>query len=249
MGTLASAAFDRIAEDYDEIWTRSTIGQLQRAAVWRYVDPWVKAGDKLLDIGCGTGEDALHFTQRGAQVEGIDASLNMVRMARTRGVQARRLAIESLCELSGTFDGIISNFGALNCVHDLKSVASALGRLIRPGGYLAICVMGACCAWETIHFFRRGDFQNAFRRWRRENIRSALGVPVAYRSVNQFRRAFRDQFKLTTWHGIGICVPPSYVNGLSEALLAQLGELDARINSWPLLRALSDHRLILFERL
>ncbi len=249
MATLAGAAFDRIAEEYDEIWTRSAIGQLQREAVWHYLDPLVKAGHKLLDLGCGTGEDALHFTQRGADVQGIDASLNMVRIARARGVQAHSLALESLCGLTGTFDGAISNFGALNCIRDLKSVASALGRLIRRGGYLAICVMGACCAWETIHFSRRGDFHNAFRRWQREDVRSALGVQVTYRSVNQFRRAFRDQFKLTSWHGIGICVPPSYVNGLSEALLAQLGELDARINSWPLLRALSDHRLILFERL
>lgn len=248
MGTLASAAFDRIADEYDEIWTRSTIGQLQRAAVWRHVDPLVKAGDKLLDVGCGTGEDALHFTQRGAEVQGVDASLNMVRIARARGVQARQLAIESLCELSGTFDGAISNFGVLNCIHDLKSVAFALGHLIHPDGYLAICVMGACCAWETIHFLSRGDFQKAFRRWRRESVRSAIGVPVIYRPVNKLCEVFRPQFRVIDWYGIGMCIPPSYLD-LSEATLARLGRIDDRIGGWPLLRALSDHRLILFERL
>jgi SAM-dependent methyltransferase len=248
MGALAGAAFDRIAEEYDEIWTRSTIGQLQRSAVWRHVDPLVKAGDRLLDIGCGTGEDALHFMQCGAEVQGIDASLNMVRIARARGVQTRQLAIEAVCELAGTFDGAISNFGALNCVRDLTTVASALGCLIRPGGYLAICVMGACCAWEIIHFLRRGTFQNAFRRWRRENVRSTIGVPVSYRSVNELCEVFRPQFEAIQWYGVGIWVPPSYVH-LSEAALRFAGKIDGHISDWPLVRALSDHRLILFERL
>lgn len=249
MGALAAAAFDRIAHEYDAIWTRSTIGQLQRVAVWRHVDPLVRPGDRLLDIGCGTGEDALHFMQRGADVQGIDVSEEMVRKARTRGVEARQLAIEALSGQAGKFDGVISNFGALNCVNNLEDVAVTLGRIIRPGGYLAICVIGACCAWEVAYFIQQCDFKKAFRRWRGAGVSSAMGVHVSYRSVNSLCRAFRNQFKLMGWYGIGICVPPSYVKDLSERTLATLGKADARIAGWPVLRVLSDHRLLLFARL
>jgi ubiquinone/menaquinone biosynthesis C-methylase UbiE len=225
------------------------IGQLQRAAVWRYIDPLVKSGDRLLDIGCGTGEDAVHYMRRGARVTGIDVSEEMVRVARSRGVQAQRRAIEALSEQSGQFDGAISNFGALNCVRDMENVAVTLGRIIRPDGYLAICVMGACCAWEVGHFLRRGHFKQAFRRWRRGGVRSAMDVHVSYPSVSKICRSFRSQFERMAWYGIGICVPPSYVRDLPEPLLTQLGKIDARIANWRPLRALSDHRLVLFKRL
>ena len=247
MSALAGAAFDRIAEKYDAIWTRSTIGRLQRAGVWRRIDPLVRAGDRLLDMGCGTGEDALHFMKCGAEVEAIDASEKMVRIARRRGVQARRLAIEALSGRAGQFDGAVSNFGALNCVRNLDGVAAALGSLIRPGGYLAICMMGACCVWEAGYFLRRGDLRKAFRRWR--GVQPAMGIHISYRSVNQLRRTFQRQFKLTNWYGIGVCVPPSYVENLPETTLRWLGKIDGHIDGWPLLRALSDHRLLLFERL
>lgn len=249
MGTFAGAAFNRIAAEYDSIWSRSTVGRLQRAAVWRRIDPLVKAGDRLLDIGCGTGEDALHMMGLGAEVQGIDASEEMVRKARARGVQARQLAIEALSEQAGTFDVAISNFGALNCVCDMEGMMPALGRLIRPGGYLAICVIGACCAWEVGYFLRRGAIRKAFRRWGGEDALSSIGVHVHYYSVKKLRRTLWPEFELTGWYGIGLCVPPSYVTHLSDTRLTSLGSIDTYVAGWPLLRALSDHRLLLFKRL
>ncbi|HEY7303738.1 MAG TPA: class I SAM-dependent methyltransferase [Bryobacteraceae bacterium] len=249
MGVVAGLAFDKIASAYDALWTTSTVGQLQRAAVWHRVDPLLKRGETVLDLGCGTGEDALHMMARGVRVRGIDASREMVRVARARGVNAQHLAIESLTEMHGPFDGTLSNFGALNCVPDLEFVTASLGRLIRPGGFLAICVMGCCCAWELSYFLRRGEAKKAFRRWHREGTVESLGVRLTYPSVRHLRRIFRPQFKLTGRYGIGLCVPPSYVNQLSETTLALLSRIDVRIAACPVIRALSDHQLLLFERI
>jgi ubiquinone/menaquinone biosynthesis C-methylase UbiE len=245
---MSAAPFDGIAERYDAIWTRSIVGRCQRAAVWNWLDPLVGAGHDILDIGCGTGEDALHFQKRGAHVLALDASAQMVRIARSRGVDARQLRLESLGEIGGRFDGAISNFGVLNCITGLTTLARSLARLILRRGFLAICVMGRCCAWEILHFLRRGDPNAAFRRFRRAGAHSSLGLQIHYPSVSALTRVFRPAFKLLRWTGIGLCVPPSYIDRLSVGAVTRFAAMDRRIASWPLLRAFADHRLLLFQR-
>src|SRR5262249_8401417 len=151
-------------------------------------------GDTLLDIGCGTGEDALHLMSCGVRVRGVDASPEMTRIARSRGVHATRLAVEHLEHLKGSFDGAISNFGALNCVRDLDAIRAPLAGLIRPGGSLAICVLGRFCLWETAWFLLHGHPRKAFRRWNPRGGTSSLGVRVYYPSISQLRRALHPDF-------------------------------------------------------
>ena len=248
MAACASSAFDGIAASYDAIWTHSAIGRHQRQAVWQHLDPLVRNGDTILDLGCGTGEDAVHVEKLGATVLGIDASQAMVRAACARGVNARQVAIESLSALGGNFDGAISNFGALNCVRDLSGVGRELARLIRPGGYLALCLMGPCCAWEIAYYLHRRDVKRAFRRWRRDGELASVGVRVHYPSAAHVRRAFSPHFRLVRWAGIGLCVPPSYVEAFPETVIARLATLDSYTAGLPLFRSLSDHRLYLFTR-
>jgi len=245
---MTGTAFDKLAERYDQIWSRSAIGHYQRDAVWRVLDPLVRSGDSMLDLGCGTGEDALHFLSRGVYVHGIDASAEMVRVARARGVDAQRLALESLEKLHGSYDCAISNFGTFNCVQRFDRVASALAQLIRPGGFLAICLMSPSCIWEIGYFLGRANPSKAFRRWRPDGCPSAIGIQVYYPSTKRLAHTFRD-FKLTQWRGIGLFVPPSFVSELSEPAIAKLAALDRHVAHWPFLRAWSDHRLLLFRRI
>lgn len=246
---MSAAPFDRLAQRYDALWTKSLVGRCQRQAVWSCLDPLIKPGDEILDLGCGTGEDALHFEKLGARVLGIDASAKMVRIARGRGADARQSRIESLESLGGGFDGAISNFGVLNCLRNLETVARSLARFVRRGGFLAICVIGRCCAWEICHFSRRGDFRTAFRRCRRDGAPSSLGLQVTYPSIRTLTAVFRPAFQLIGWTGIGLCVPPSYISDLSQRQVTRLARMDRRLAHWPLLRALADHRLLLFKRL
>jgi ubiquinone/menaquinone biosynthesis C-methylase UbiE len=242
-----TAAFDQLASDYDRLWTRSTVGRLQREAVWRRIETLFEPGQTVLDLGCGTGEDALRLMEAGLQVRAIDASPEMVRIARDRGVDAEVLPIENCGLLSGTFDAVLSNFGALNCVEVLESLRMPLARLVRPGGYLAICVMGRFCMWETAWNLFHRQPGKAFRRWKKSAM-SSLGIRVFYPSKQDLERAFRPQFTLVNSCGIGWCVPPSYVTGLSDVVLQKLDAVDRRVAHWPVLRALSDHLLFVFVR-
>lgn len=175
----SGAAFDQLAPTYDAAWTNSTRGRAQRDMVWREIHGLFRPGDRVLDLGCGTGEDALHLDGQGIRVHAIDASPEMVRKAQARGVTAQVLRIEDLVQLEGSYDGAISNFGALNCVSDLRAVGAGLARLIRPGGWLAICLMPRLCWTEILRF--------EFRRWQR---RAAWrGIHIYYPSTRQVARA------------------------------------------------------------
>jgi hypothetical protein len=63
------------------------------------------------------------------------------------------------------------------------------------------------------------------------------------------KSALKGHFKLLSWYGIGLLVPPSYIQGLSAPVLARLGAIDRQVAHLPVLRAVCDHRLFLFERL
>ena len=242
-----TGAFDQLAPQYDQLWTRSAVGQIQREAVWRHIGALVQPGRSALDLGCGTGEDALRLMRAGLSVRAIDASREMVRIARDRGVDAEMLSIEDCGHFEGSFDIVLSDFGPLNCVEDIESLREPLARLVRPGGYMAICVIGRFCVWETAWALLRRQPAKAFRRWRK-SVMSSLGVRVFYPSTNQLKAAFRPRFRLVSRCGIGLSVPPSYVTGLSSGVLQKLDAFDRRIAHWPLLRGWSDHRLFVFVR-
>jgi ubiquinone/menaquinone biosynthesis C-methylase UbiE len=241
------AVFDKLAAQYDALWSDTAIGKAQRQAVWHYVDPLFRKGETILDVGCGTGVDGEHYLRRGVIVHGIDASAQMVEVARQRGVAAVHCPIEELSHLDLQLDGALSNFGAVNCVNSLAQVAQPLARMIRPGGYLPLCVLNRFCAWETSYFLSRADTRRAFRRWS-GHAASSIGATVCYPSSTDIYSVFCGPFEPVASYGIGIAVPPSYVSFLSAGQVNWLARIDFRIAHWPLFKSLADHRLYIFRR-
>jgi SAM-dependent methyltransferase len=175
--------FDALAHSYNALWTDTPRGRDQRAAVWREIDGLFRAGDRVLDLGCGTGDDALHLAELGIEGFGIDAAPKMVDVARGRGVNASLLAIENLYRLNGSFSGAISNFGALNCLADLGPVAAQLAGLVQPSGPVAICLMGRFCLTGWRHAIKRWFGRTQWR-----------GINVYYPMSRQIRAAFAPWF-------------------------------------------------------
>ena len=243
----AAAAFDTLAARYDQLWTESAAGRAQRELVWRQVDPLFPPGARMLDLGCGTGADAAHYAARRVVVDAVDASPAMIERARGRGgFTARVLAMEQLASLEGAYDGVLSNFGVLNC-GQIEDLPRALARLVRPGGTLALCTIGRFCAWETAYYGVRGECRKAFRRIS-GSASSSLGITVRYPTVRELAAAFAPEFRLRRWMGIGLAAPPSYV-ALPRRVVEALGALDRGLARLPLLRAAADHRLLIFVRI
>lgn len=270
-------AFDRIAANYDDDFTASLIGRLQREAVWRHLDALFSTGDRILDLGCGTAADAIHLARRGLDVEAVDVSRRMIAEAQRKiaaeklaaRISTRVLAIEDLAAWDGsdgdtqdrpsdraTFDGVLSNFGAMNCVQHLRPAALALSRLIRPDGHLVLALIGRFCLWETAFYGLQGRFAKAARRWRNggraaASLDGSAEFTVYYRPVREVVEAFRPAFRLERRSGIGIVVPPTYLESHARRVpnLMSLGtRIDRAISAWPACRAAADHTLLVFRR-
>lgn len=246
MISVQKTGFDKIASRYDALWSDTAVGTAQRFAVWSRVDRVFKKGDFVLDLGCGTGLDALHFQTRDVRVYGIDSSPEMVEIARKRGIPASCCAIQDMQYSEVFFDGVISNFGALNCLESLSSIARSLGQMVRAGGHLALCFLGKVCAWEVAYYLLTGRVCKALRRLR-GSADSSIGK-VFYPSSAEITSAFRGDFRPIESCGIGLCVPPSYVKFFNRWQIEKLSLLDQHLMHVPVLRALADHRLYIFER-
>jgi ubiquinone/menaquinone biosynthesis C-methylase UbiE len=262
---LYSAPFDAVADDYDELFTASRIGQAQRASVWTELKKAFRSGDRVLEIGCGTGVDACFLGSLGVRVVACDCSPRMLAVAARRVretgnsefVQPRLLGAEEFSEMreERTFDGAFSNFGVLNCVKDLRRLASDLAQVLHPGASMLFCLMGPCCLWELVWYLAHGNPRKAFRRFHREGIDARVAdgpvVRVFYPSVRSLTRTFAPEFRLRSVKGIGISVPPSYLEPLALRFPRAFGlqkQIDSLLGECPGIRSLADHILLRFER-
>ena len=251
--------FDGLAADYDRSFTTSAIGERLRGATWRRIDAAFGPGDRVLELNCGTGEDALHLARRGVRVLATDASARMVELTRAKVeraglgglVEIARLPIEALpLAAAGSFGGVLSNFGGLNCVADLSGTARGLAAITRPGARAILCLMGPAVPWEWGWYLARGEPRKAFRRLRPEGS-PWRGITVRYPSIAALRRAFAPHFVQRRVAALGALIPPTYAERWASRhprLLAALDRLERRAETMPPLPWLADHYLIELER-
>jgi ubiquinone/menaquinone biosynthesis C-methylase UbiE len=258
-----AAAFDRMADAYDATFTESSIGRAQRNVVWNSLKATFHPNTRVLDLNCGTGEDALFLAKRGVSVLGCDASSRMIEVAKLRksleapnaSLQFQVLKNEDLDALSAIslFDGALSNFSGLNCVADLSQVARKLTRLIKPRAVALICISTRVCLWEIIWHGAHVNFAKAFRRLPGSAVAelNGIAVPVWYPTITGVRDSFSPWFRLRSIRAVGLFVPPSYVESWARkyaTVLSCLESLDRVFSVWPVLRGVGDHVLLEFER-
>ncbi|MFN2376419.1 MAG: ubiquinone/menaquinone biosynthesis methyltransferase [Candidatus Binatia bacterium] len=131
--------FDRIAPHYDRMNRLLTFGMDQR---WRRLTLdriRLQAGEKLLDVACGTGDFAEMCRERGAEVIATDYAARMLERAGERGlggVLVRSDAL-SLPFADGSFDALVCGF-ALRNFAKLRPAFREMARVLRPGGRVGI---------------------------------------------------------------------------------------------------------------
>jgi len=254
--------FDNAAKDYDKQFTKTAIGKLQRQQVWRYLTTELNLDVlhplNILELNCGTGEDATMMAAYGHTVTATDASLGMLEMAAQKQkksqiyYETRQLKFEEIENLTEKYDLIFSNFGGLNCMPE-ESFAhffSEAAKRLNPEGRLVLVLMSDNCFMEKLYFFAKGKRSEMQRRKNKDGldvIVSGSSVKTWYYHPDQISNWALPHFKEEGRRSVGLSVPPSYLEPFfskRKNILSLLSGLDNSLYNFENLAAHADHFLI-----
>jgi trans-aconitate methyltransferase len=135
-------------------------------------------GEKILDIGCGTGHLTAKIAANGAEVTGLDRSPEMVRQARSAYPKIRfEVADATQIPLEESFDAVFSN-ATLHWIKEPEKVIGQISRLLRPGGRFAAEFGGH---GNTAEFVAALD-----RAWRQLKLPQPMPNPWYYPSLGEY---------------------------------------------------------------
>jgi ubiquinone/menaquinone biosynthesis C-methylase UbiE len=263
----APQAFDQVATRYDTDSTYLALSVWFRNLIWERMERCYPAESHLLELGCGTGEDAIWHAKRGGHVTATDASPAMLEQARQKAGIAGvpdRITLQSYdfsqpenSPFKGLkFDGVYSDYGALNCIDHatLARVAAVLSDCVKPGGIAGLCLIGRWCTWELLWHSARLRFKRAFRRVKGQAVAHLEGryFTVYYPTPGEVARAFGAGWRVRRVSGVGVFLPPSDLyQKVGER--QRLAETLLRLERWSAdrypLNHLGDHYWIELERM
>jgi SAM-dependent methyltransferase len=152
----------------------------------------VRPGDRVLDVGCGTGVFLRMCVDRGATVSGIDAAETLLEVARGRVPEAdiRLGDMQSLPYPDDTFD-LVTGFTSFFFAEDIVAALEEAGRVARPGAPVVIQVFGRPehCGLEAV--------KGAVAQFRGEAHRSYWRPGVAEELAQQAGLALTASFDMS----------------------------------------------------
>lgn len=151
---MGEAIFDSVAHEYDA-WYETELGSLvheiEKEVVFDLLKP--KAGQKVLDLGCGTGHYSIELAKMGLEVTGVDISKEMISYAVEK---SRKLGLDinfleedahSLPFEDETFDLVVSVTALEFFPEPTKALREGF-RVLKPGGRMVVGVIGANSPWS-----------------------------------------------------------------------------------------------------
>jgi SAM-dependent methyltransferase len=253
--------FDQAAKTYDNDFTHSNIGRVLRNTVWAYLNTILPTDHSLniLELNCGTGEDAIRFAKRGHYVVATDIAEEMVSITKQK-VKDYKLAefikpqvcdVKNImnCKLPTDFDLIFSNFGGLNCLDhfELQKLSDSLFKLLKPNGRFVAVVMPKFSLWESVYYTSKFRTEKIFQRNTNDYLEVSVGdsiVKTWYYSPGQFAEIFQSHFQKLVSKPIGFAIPPSYMEakvGRKKPLMHVLSQLEYVTSQISFLSGISDH--------
>ena len=228
---------DAVAPEYDSLLARD---HWMRQVLWRHYARVFSPGQHVLDLGCGTGQDALFLARRGIRVTAVDVSPSMVDALRARRdregfteqIDAR---VEDIARLgarpAASADGLISAFAGLNTVAEPARFAANAHRVLRPGGRLIAHLLAPPGLWGRL----RSPYASAELRRRDERTIRVCGQPLRHLQLpagEWYRRFFSSDFRLLRPSALGFLLPYSLSVRVPAPVLDLVGRI-GRIGMCP----------------
>jgi SAM-dependent methyltransferase len=250
-----------MAATYDATFTESGVGRALREIVWSRMEQLFLRSKRVLELGCGTGEDAMQLTRSGVRVVATDPSSQMLELARRKSLVAgcqdqiefRNVGMQDIGSFAEgeLFDGVLSNFGAVNCVEDLPALIGDVAARLVPGAPLLWVLMGRHAPWEWLWYLTRGQWRKAWRRLSPSGV-EWRGMIISYPTPREMKTLLRPYFSVSRVAPLGFALPPSYAAAwLNRAPLVSklLTYLERRAQRVSFLASLSDHFIVEAVRL
>ncbi|HWI91438.1 MAG TPA: methyltransferase domain-containing protein [Flavisolibacter sp.] len=246
----AAEAFTKQSTVFDQLYNNDVIIQYKRERVREHILKYARPGCAMLELNCGSGEDAIYFAKKGFAVHATDASTGMLEVLKqkiTKTGYNDEISFEecSFTELERlqvkqSFDYVYSNFGGLNCTSELEKVLSSLNAIVNTRGVVTLVVISKFCLWETLMLFK-GKFKTAVRRLfsgkgRKAHVEGKF-FKCWYYSPSFIKRHLQPHFDLLSVEGLCTIVPPSYIEKFGEKYpkaLQYLKQKEDRLkDKWP----------------
>lgn len=254
-------AFDTLAPTYDHDFTHTPLGLILRQKAQARLQRFIKPGIRVLELGCGTGEDAQWLGEQGISLIATDASPLMREHARSKTQHFPHVQVEVLDMNTPPtdwpkiqFDLVFSHFGALNCVTDMQPLVNWLSPRVKIGGHVCLMVMSPSCLWERLWYTLRGNPGKAFRRRGTTFFQPhpmQRGMLIRYPSIEALTQAFAPHFRTLYAEPMGLFIPPSELFGMVEKrpwLKRSLLALESRFGDRQALSRWADHYTLMLER-
>ena len=130
--------YDQYSDQFDQKFEKHFYTFVQEKA-----DAFIRElpGKDIVDLGCGPGNHARYFKERGLNVLGVDLSPAMVERTRSKGIPAEIHDIENLDLGDRTFDGVWMYASLLHVHRDrVSDVVSRVRAILKPNGLLGLAV-------------------------------------------------------------------------------------------------------------
>jgi SAM-dependent methyltransferase len=169
-----------------------------RTDVWAIADRFFMNGMRLLDLGCGAGEDAIHFAGRGLRVTAVDVSPKMIGLLKSHSgemIDCHVADMQTFSTDAGSFDAVLSNLSALNYVPDLRWLSHIH---LTPGAHLLLTTLGRVYPLASLIDLIKGQPRLAVRRFggSLENEIDGMRFEIHYHSIRSLRDALGTHFRL-----------------------------------------------------
>lgn len=164
-------AYERSAKECLARWSKRRYRRPPLLVQWLQRLP---AGARLLDLGCGGGQDADSLDQRGYRIVGVDRTSALLSAGRRRYplLSLVRADLRDLPFQASSFDGL---WAAASLIHlpkpDARQILAVLYRLARPGGLFAATVTYGAKSRIVTDGWVPGRY---FARWRKDELARAV---------------------------------------------------------------------------
>ncbi|MCB4792120.1 MAG: methyltransferase domain-containing protein [Elusimicrobia bacterium] len=252
------------AEGYDTGFRSRAIARYIHKRTMVSLKEAFKPGMHLLEIGCGTGEEAIALAKIGVRITAIDISSSMIECSKQKAknenvqdlIDFKVLPAEQINLLEhGLFDGAYSLLGPVNCINNIQVFADSLTSMLKPQSSVVFSVINKYNLWELFYYSLKMDFPTAFRRLGHSPVKVKLtpgscDIHLWYYTPGSFYSFFKNNFNTKEIAALPLIMPSRFMERCCKTIKIEgILEFIEKVFSgiYPL-NCLGDHFLITMNK-